>query len=266
FFVCELLHDKQQNAGHPIDTEARQDAQILRGFGWSHIADLIDELYDLVAELDRKDVCPDESDQEPAGAAALDREMSKMRIRWRQAVGEVLGADFFPDPDDLSEHYDLPDEQLIPPFASALGVKLIEQADFDRYWIERILRSPAFQDIQSVQSRLGYDMTDGLTDKLIAILSAKGYDLDFVFWRRASRSRDTGRVRKSGRGQIYAQTSKGPIVVVDTTDEVSLRTYFPVEIFALDGSSILTITEADDLGTKRSSWIAKMLRSFSGRD
>lgn len=260
---CDLLWDVEENDGRPVDAEARAEARMLKALGGRRMASVINDYFDLVNTTNRQDAMPPEEDAVVSASPHVQRTLEELRLRWCSAVSELTGQNINQTHQNMHGCYEGPVSSLEPAFVQKLDLIIVPQDDFDAYWVRRLLTSEEYSRGPQPQSRAFQDPTHGLTDKTVAMLSARNYHPEFVFWQRRVLLSENGRVRVYGRGYIYVQTSKGPIRVFDLTDEVSLKTYFPIEVQTIDGEHLFTLNKADDLGVRKSSWITDMLRSFS---
>lgn len=262
-FFQALLYDMEAEGGRPVDGEARADARRLRDLGCSEVAQVVDDYYDLVAATPRDAARNVEEDSPIARSPAVEAALEALRRRWCDASTKTFGMDIAATYSDIHRHHAVPQNVLHGFVMERFGVATAPREDFEGYWTQSIMDASGFAATQQVQERLGRTLTGPLTDKLIGVLSAKGYHVEFAFWQQALPIEGSS-VGARTRGYVYLQTSNGPIRLFDPTDEVSLRTYFPVHVETVDGTPLFEITEADDLGLQKSGWIASMLRSFAG--
>lgn len=232
--LVQDISDAGGTSGGVLDHAAARDLRLL---GWGEVADILEDYFDLVVETPLADARPADEDPTIARSPAVEAHLTALRDRWaRQARRRT------PNRNDLT-------------LAERLGVTFLPEDEVEPYWIERIIAAPGFQDTAAAQKRVGADWSADLTDKIVSILSARGYHLEFVFWRR--------QVGLS-RGYVYAQTAKGPIRIFDETDAVSLRTYFPVEVQSPEGDPLFTIQAEDDPGAAKARGVVSMLRQIAG--
>lgn len=264
-FFCDLLHDMEENGGYPVDAEARVEARQLRDLGWHDMAQLIDDYFDFIAATPRDAARPVHEDSRVAGSAEVEAVLERLRAEWRRVVAEAVNIDAASTFSDLHGYHFIPDEVLHPLFVDKFNITMSSQSGFEAYWIQRIQESTVFRQTNEVQKRLGQSLTGALTDKLIGSLSARGYQVEFAFWQQRLPVKDSP-VGACMRGYICVQTSRGPIRVLDPTDEVSMRTYYPVEVQELAGVRRFTLEASSDLGKRKSGWVADMLRSFAGQN
>lgn len=264
-FFCDLLYDMEENGGAPVDAEARVEARQLRALGWPDMARLIDEYFDVVAATPRDAARPDQEESRVAGSVEVEAALEHLRAEWRRVIADALNIDVSTIYSELHGYHFVPDALLHPVFLEKFNITVLSQDDFETYWTQLIQTSDMFQRTHEVQERLGRDLTGPLTDKLIGGLSAKGYHTEFVFWQTALPV-EGSEVGARSRGYIYLQTSRGPIRLLDRTDEVSMRTYYPVDVEELNGRRRFSLQSSADLGRRKSGWIADMLRGFAGQN
>ena len=217
------------NEGDATQQSRMPEVDAWHRIGFPDIAAIFAEWYALANEVKIRIQYEGTEDEHPvvANAVAIN---AKCRILDRKLDPLVEGLGFRPD--DISEVV-----------CDAFKLDLRPDHKFRDYWIDGILNSPGFSEYApslDQDGRPNFEPFGWLTKRHVKALKAHGYSYKFAFWEEPVG--DT-------RGHLWIQTDKGSLVISDSTDAVSLRTNFPVQVSNLRRRKMFKLRERD-LDTK----------------
>lgn len=124
--------------------------------------------------------------------------------------------------------------------SDSFGLDIRPLDGFNLYWLEKIIGSDGFRKLEPDEEQDSWYLSNKtfgwLTQRHGGALRRHGYTYKFAFW-----EQPVGEAR----GHLWIQTDKGPLVLSDATDAVSLRSYFPVQVSSLDGRPMFELREED---------------------
>jgi hypothetical protein len=208
----------------PQGTEP-EEVRIWRHFGQPEIAEVFRDWYALADCVEVEMRYPGSVDEHPviSNMSDIKREIAKLDTRLDPLV-EAVGA----RPEDIPA--------IVCDYCD---VELRTQRQFREYWVNRIMNSSGFanfapeidEDGRPIDEPFGW-----LTKRYVKALKTNGYIYRFSFWEEPDG--DT-------RGDLWIQTDRGPLVVRDQTDSVSLKSNFPVQVSSLSGKKLFKLREVD---------------------
>lgn len=223
-----LLHLALLVQGHSTSQRAPlslNEVEAWHRLGYPDIAAIFEEYYALANEVKINIKFQGTQDEHPvvANAAAINAKCRKLD---RKLAPLVAGLEFTPD--DITEIV-----------CDVFNLDLRPDHKFRDYWIDRILTSSKFAEYAPSLNQDGlphFEPFGWVTKRHVSVLKAHGYSYRFAFW-----EEPVGETR----GHLWIQTDKGPLVLSDKTDSVSLRTNFPVQVSNLKRRKLFKLRKQD---------------------
>ena len=218
-------------------------ADIWREIGYPDIALIFEDWYALADDVKIKMVYKGTEDEHPtvSNAGVINKKCGELN---RRLDPLVEGIPFTPN--DI--------HQVV---CDMFALDLQPAHKFREYWIDRILNSSGFANYNPPLNKDGLPFHEPfglLTKRHVKALKAHGYVYRFAFW-----EEPVGETR----GHLWVQTDRGPIVLSDKTDSVSLRSNFPVQVSSLARRKKFKLRERDL--ERKSSGGSFLLRLFTGK-
>lgn len=241
--LCELNNAYEFYMCFDEDTDAfdryalrdwRKLADGLSFVGLSDAAQAATDYRELGQSMTRDEAIPCEENTHIARSAELQARLDGLQSAWDRATAGLDQAAI----DDL----------LIGKY----NLHLVDETTFDAFWVDTIMSSPTFGDADAIRHAWQSESAAiTLYEEVELALARNGYSVQFVFWARELES-DFGRRRMvTSRGYVYAQTTRGPIRVLDHTDPVKFGMDYPVEVQRIDGTPLFRIDATDVPGRDR---------------
>ena len=159
-----------------------------------------------------------------ANKSTISKKINKIQ-RQLDTLSEELCFDTDDVPSIVCEHFNL----RLEPFKR-----------FQTYWVDRIIAAPAFSNREREETGEGWSIDSSpfgwLTKRHGAALQKHGYTYKFSFW-----AEEIGETR----GNLWVQTDKGPLILTDKTDSISLESNFPVQVSSISGKKLFRLSQRD---------------------
>ena len=219
------MERRSANGTNGAQSTEPEEVRIWRHFGQPEIAEVFKDWYALADSVEVEIRYPESVDEHPiiSNMADIQREIEKLDTRL----------------DPLVEAIDARPEDIPAIVCEYFDIELRSPEKFREYWIDRILNSQGFADFAPGIDEDGWPADEPfgwLTKRYIKALKTHGYIYRFSFWEEPDGDK---------RGDLWIQTDRGPLLVRDQTDSVSLKSNFPVQVLSLSGKKLFKLRETD---------------------
>lgn len=203
--LAKRSEDPEQLFQSPISK-----ADVWRELGYPDIALIFEDWYALADDVKIKMINQGTEDEYPkiSNTSAINKKCRELDRRL----------------DPLVENLAFTPNDIMKLLCDLFALDLRPSHKFREYWIDRIVNAPGFAKYDPSRDEDGlpdHEPFGWLTKRHVKALKAHGYAYKFAFWQEPVG--DT-------RGHLWVQTDRGPLVLSDKTDSVSLKTNFPVQV------------------------------------